>query len=98
MTSKKALERIKREAGTPYFSTLYDIDMRREDFRTIEKALEVLEIIIKKGVAVGFIDMIIKTQLGGADEYNTFTINKKMYLTEEEFELLKEWLENEKIN
>lgn len=41
----KALERIKREAGTPYFSTLYDIDMWREDFQAIETALEALEII-----------------------------------------------------
>lgn len=41
--SKKALEalkRIKREAGIPYFSSLYDIDMWKEDFETIEKALK----------------------------------------------------------
>lgn len=36
----KALENIKREAGIPYFSTLYDIDMWREDFATIEKELK----------------------------------------------------------
>lgn len=41
----KALENIKREAGTPYFSTLYDIDMWREDFATIENTLKALEII-----------------------------------------------------
>lgn len=39
----KALENIKREAGIPYFSTLYDIDMWREDFATIEKGLKKLE-------------------------------------------------------
>ena len=33
----KALENIKREAGMPYFSTLYDIDMCREDFATVEQ-------------------------------------------------------------
>ena len=36
----EALERIKREAGIPYFSTLYDIDMWREDFKTVETALK----------------------------------------------------------
>lgn len=36
----EALERIKREAGIPYFSSLYDIDMWREDFKTIETALK----------------------------------------------------------
>lgn len=35
----KALENIKREAGTPYFSTLYDIEQWRQDFETIEEAL-----------------------------------------------------------
>ena len=41
----EALENIKREAGIPYFSTLYDIDMWREDFKTVEKSLKALEII-----------------------------------------------------
>lgn len=39
----EALERIKREAGIPYFSSLYDIDMQKEDFETIETALKRLE-------------------------------------------------------
>lgn len=42
----EALKNIKREAGTPYFSTLYDIDMWREDFGIIEKELKALEIIL----------------------------------------------------
>lgn len=37
----KALENVKREAGTPYFSTLYDIDMWRNDFETIENGLKI---------------------------------------------------------
>lgn len=41
----EALKNIKREAGVPYFSTLYDIDMWREDFATVEAALKALEII-----------------------------------------------------
>ena len=44
----EALENIKREAGMPYFSTLYDIDMWREDFKTVETALKALEIIKEK--------------------------------------------------
>ena len=39
----EALKRIKREAGIPYFSTLYDIDMWREDFKIIEDSLKILE-------------------------------------------------------
>ena len=39
----KAFENIKREAGIPYFSTLYDIDMWREDLQTVENALHRLE-------------------------------------------------------
>lgn len=46
--SLEALENIKREAGTPYFSTLYDIDMWREDFAIVEKELKALDIIKKK--------------------------------------------------
>ena len=47
MTSKEALRRIKREAGTPYFSAIYDIDMWREDFKTIADDLDMLELIKK---------------------------------------------------
>lgn len=43
----EALFRIKREAGIPYFSSLYDIDMWKEDFKIIEKSLETLKRIRK---------------------------------------------------
>ena len=39
----EALENIRKEAGTPYFSSLYDIDMWREDFATVEKELKALD-------------------------------------------------------
>ena len=39
----EALKNIKKEAGTFYFSTLYDIDMWHEDFATIETELKRLE-------------------------------------------------------
>lgn len=44
----EALENIKREAGTPYFSSLYDIDDWKEDFKIIEKNLERLECLEKE--------------------------------------------------
>ena len=44
LTPLEALENIKREAGFPYFSTLYDIDMWREDFKTVETALKENEV------------------------------------------------------
>ena len=47
MKGLEALKNVKREAGTPYFSTLYDIDMWREDLGIIEKELKVLKSIIK---------------------------------------------------
>ena len=39
MKSLEALKNNKREAGVPYFSTLYDIDMWKEDFEIIKQDL-----------------------------------------------------------
>ena len=36
----ESLANIKREAGIPYFSSLYDIDEWNEDFSTVEQALK----------------------------------------------------------
>ena len=52
MKELETLTRIRREAGMPYFSALYDKDMWDEDFRTIAKALQVLKIIKRKGIGV----------------------------------------------
>lgn len=49
----EALKNIKREAGTPYFSSLYDIDDWKNNFQIIEKALKALEI-IKNRIACDF--------------------------------------------
>lgn len=99
MTSKKALERIKREVGTPYFSTLYDIDMWREDFKTVEKDLELLELIKEKAVNVARLNYAIHKEEEGLEYYNSFAIIEGFdELTKEEYKLLKEWLENGKIN
>lgn len=81
MTSKQALSKLK-----------HDKIYSKEVINAIEKDLEVLELIKKKSVAVGFIDLLVKEQLGGVNKYNDYIGDKKMYLTEEEFDLIKEWL------
>lgn len=78
----EALENIKREAGIPYFSTLYDIDMWREDFKTVENALKALEIIKKKILDMDYFNII-------ADRCD---------LTYQEYNLLKKVLNNENTN
>ncbi len=58
--------------------------------------LEVLEILKKKGVAVGFIQLQIKENCGGFIEYNDYIgEDKSLHLTTDEYEKIKEWLENE---
>ena len=78
MTGLEALKNIKREAGTPYFSTLYDIDMWREDFATVEKELKVLDIIKNKCVDIRWV--LVEKPF----------INTTYALTQEEIDLLKE--------
>lgn len=96
MKSLEALKNIRREAGFPYFSTLYDIDMWNEDFETIRKSLEVLEIIRKKNVNINRLKTVIRLVKEGI-----FKIEEalKLYnfhednLTLEELLKLKQWLE-----
>ena len=57
--------------------------------RQLEKKLKALEIIVKKGVAVGMLQLK-EVEL---QEYNDFIGDKKLYLTQEEFDLLKEVME-----
>jgi len=42
---------------------------------------EILNLIISKGVAVGFIQMLIKDNLGGYKEYNDFIGSPDFHLT-----------------
>ena len=58
----KALENIRREAGMPYFSTLYDIDMWREDFGIVENELKALEILMKKVVSTNGVQLLVRTE------------------------------------
>ena len=64
----------------------------------IEKDLEILEILKRKGVSVGFIQLLIKENCGGVREYNDFIGgDKSLHLTANEYKKLKEWLENDNI-
>lgn len=78
----EALENIKREAGTPYFSTLYDIDDWREDFQIVETALKALEIIKK----------IIKYDIEANGNTEIPKYEQNDVITKEEYDLLKEVL------
>lgn len=84
----EALKSIKREAGVPYFSTLYDIDMWREDFATVETALKALEVIKEKRVDVD--DLIESVNLEEYNRHMSFCYGS--FLTQEEYDLLKEVL------
>lgn len=90
MTSKEALEKLNFQCIMSN-----DIDDKWfEELKIIEKDLEILEIIKRKGVAIGFIQLLIKENAGGVNEYNQFIGgNKKLYLSDKEFKLIQEWLE-----
>ena len=87
----KALENIKKERPQ-YFSTLYDLDMWKEDIETIEKELKVLEIIKNKNVNILEIKLCNNYEEYNCCASNFFDVEE---LTQEEFDLLKEVLENE---
>ena len=56
----KALKNIKEEAGTPYFSSLYDINDWRKDFDTVGRYLKAFEIIDRKNIDVGLLKMLMQ--------------------------------------
>ena len=90
MNSKESLNNIKNLfIGSPINPT--------QQIEIIEKDLEVLEIIKKKEVVVGLLKGILHSDLltHTASYYNSYFIADYKHLTQEEFDLLKEWLENE---
>ena len=87
MKSLEALKNIRREAGLPYFSTFYDIDMWNEDFETIKQDLEVLEI-LRKCMIRG---SIIYNDLSKLYEFEMYEM-----FNEETSNKLKQWLEENK--
>ena len=99
MTSKEAIQRIKDDFEIKYDNLKNEKD-RQNIIRlceVIEKDLEILEILKRKGVSVGFIQLLIKENCGGVREYNDFIGgDKSLHLTANEYKKLKEWLENDK--
>ena len=81
MTSKQALKELKENAQE---ICKWELDR----LEIIEKDLEVLEILKNKNVDVDLIKNIMK-------DNRKFECYPDDNLTQEEFELVKEWLENE---
>lgn len=52
---------------------------------------ELLDLIYRKGVAVGFILMMEKEHIGGVQEYNDYIGAEEFYLTEEEYTAIVEY-------
>ena len=89
MTSKEALESLNISFGENGWG--FNI---KERISVIEKDLEILEILKRKGVSVGFIQLLIKENCGGVREYNDFIGgDKSLHLTANEYKKIKEWLE-----
>ena len=70
------------------------IDDNEENFKIIEKDLEVLEIIKNKRLSVNTLIVSIIGAKNPLEFYNE-EVSSKLKLTQQEFDLLKEWLENE---
>ena len=70
----------------------------KEEIEQVRKSLEVLEIIKNKEVNIGLLKGILHSDLHThtANYYNSYFIASYRHLTQEEFDLLKEWLENAK--
>ena len=66
----------------------------KEEIKQVKKSLEVLEIIKKKEVNIGFLKGILHSDLQThtASYYNSYFIADYKHLTQEEFELVKGWL------
>lgn len=90
MNSKEALHYL-------YFLSAGDENKTIKCRQIIRKDLEILDILKKKGVAVGFIQLQIKENCGGVREYNDYIgKDKSLHLTADEYKKVKEWMKNDK--
>lgn len=90
----KRLEKLKEYIPEQPLLSSYEIDAI---LSSIDEDLEVLEILKKKEVAIDELKNCIKhdsENRPALEEYNSFAGDKKS-LTQEEFNKIKEWLENE---
>ena len=94
MNSKEALFDLIFE-GRRYINDMKLMNL----WKIINDDLEILDILKKKGVAVGFIQLQIKENCGGVREYNDYIgEDKSLHLTADDYKKLKEWIENGKTN
>lgn len=100
MTKEQFLKFLEETEHKPYFSTLYDLDMWKEDKRNIEKDLEVLEILKGKKVNIPYLHSLFEQE---DDEtivwYYNLGLEKEeprmKKITIDDFYKIKEWLEND---
>ena len=98
MTSKEALEVSKQLKGFVLEFIKNGLDRRfiNGSFDIIETALKALNIINEKNVDIDYIKTCFYDRKGGFKEYNAYVgHDEDMELTQEEYDLLKEVLEDE---
>lgn len=84
MTSKEALKVLyPNKTYTPYYTK----SEKRNACKVIEKDLEVLEILKKKLVELNRVKTYTDYRV-----YNCYQYSSDLYLTEKEFNKIKEWL------
>ena len=98
MNSKECLKRLKQETCPATYMPDFDkdkcIEVIEKDLDRLEKLKKVIEILKNKKVVVG---RLFDTK--SSEQYNMpFEDNyEECCLTQEEYDLLKEWLNNEQI-
>lgn len=97
MTSKEALERIKDDIEIGYLSTKHSNEKDKSNYlillNSIEKDLEILEILKNNEISISYIE-----QSTSYDDYisKCDCFRNLSYIAEEKYTKLKEWLENDK--
>lgn len=89
MTIKELERFIQETLAYPYFSTLYDMDIWKDDFKKLKKDLEILKILEE---ADNFFIGVSKLEDDGAGV--GIVELRFVTTTQEKYNLLKEWLEN----
>ena len=100
MNSKEAFEKIVESCNIYHHTIVKDTNIELiccYPIDNIRRDLEVLEIIKKKEVVIGLLKGILHSDLHThtASYYNSHFVANYRHLTQEEFDLLKEWLSNE---
>lgn len=98
MSSKEALKASKQLKDFVLGFIKNGLDRRfiHGSFEIIETALKALEIIKEKNVDIEYIKTCFYEEKGGLEKYNSWVRHDEdKELIQEEFDLLKEWFEND---